>query len=193
MLFNLKGTPTWYPIVRFVPSQKGTKISKSPKFSTGTAKTPIHFPVLSRIHGLPRKRAGKRIFTCANPDSCSPGSEAGQAQIPDIGNRQYQTTSNNRLTGRKPSCAICERIYNNMRETLAITPYTAAGAALPGGCHARNCGPSQPDQPIQEPRLSPISQAAIRSSVLNANNRPVQTVVQPRTQPHKPFMLVRYR
>ena len=148
----------------------------------------------SQPYSRPSAEAGRQahLHLC-QPRQLLTRERAGQAQIPDIGNRQYQTTSNNRLTGRKPSCAICERIYNNMRETLAITPYTAAGAALPGGCHARNCGPSQPDQPIQEPRLSPISQAAIRSSVLNANNRPVQTVVQPRTQPHKPFMLVRYR
>ena len=118
---------------------------------------------------------------------------AGQTQIPHLGNRQYHSARNDRLASRKLSCAICERIYNNMRGTLAIMPYTAAGAALPDGCHARNCGPSKPDQPIQEPRLCRNSQADILISVLNANNRPVQTVVQPRTQPHKPFMLVRYR
>ena len=73
---------------------------------------------------------------------------------------------------RRLSCVICECPYNEMSGILAITPCSAAGAVSPDRFRAHNCGSSQPDQPIQEPRLSPISQAAIRSSVLEANNRP---------------------
>ena len=169
------------------------KNTEIPEFLPGACQNTHKF-TRSQPYSRPSAEAGRHEHL----DLCQPRQlltreRAGQAQIPDIGNRQYHTTSNNRLTSRKPGCAICERIYNNMRETLAITPYTAAGAALPGGRHARNCGPSKPDQPIQEPRLSPISQAAIRSSVLNANNRPAGRLFSNTTQPHKPFMLVRYR
>ena len=94
---------------------------------------------------------------------------------------------------RSLGCAISECTYNEMRGTLAITLYTAAGAVRPDGNHARNCGPSQPDQPIQEPRLCRNSQTDILISVLNANNRPSRRLFSNTTQPHKPFMLVRYR
>ena len=56
-------------------------------------------------------------------------------------------------------CAISECTYNKMRGTLAITPYTAAGAVRPDGNHARNCGPSQPDQDTQEPQYTHTYQA----------------------------------
>ena len=127
-------------------------------------------PAMARLYGRPWHQ-----YLCFNTDAY---------RLHDRGQYDCQ---------RNLGCAIGKHTYNNMRGTLEITPYTAAGAALPDGCHARNCGPSQPDQPIQEPRLSRISQADILISVLNANNRPVQTVVQPQTQPHNPFMLVRYR
>ena len=94
---------------------------------------------------------------------------------------------------RNLGCAIGKYTYNKLKGKLEITPYTAAGAALPDGYRTRNCGSSKPEQANQEPRLCRTSQADILISVLNANNRPVQTVVQPQTQPHNPFMLVRYR
>ena len=94
---------------------------------------------------------------------------------------------------RNLGCAIGKYTYTKLRGMLAITPYTAAGAVLPDGCHARNCGPSKPDQPIQEPRLCGNSQADILISVLNANNRLTRRLFSNTTQPHKPFMLVRYR
>ena len=144
-----------------------------------------HTFLRSQPYSRPSAEAGRQahLHLC-QPRQLLTRERAGQAQIPHLGNRQYHSVHNDRLASRKPSCAICERIYNNMRETLAITPYTAAGAALPDGRHARNCGPSQPDQHIQEPRLCRTSQADILISVLNANNRPVQTVVQRDTQPH---------
>ena len=160
------------------------KNTEIPEFLPGDCQN-THTFFRSQPYSRPSAKAGRQahLHLC-QPRQLLTKERAGQAQIPDIGNRQYHTTSNNQLIGRKPSCAICERIYNNMRETLAITPYTAAGAALPDGRHARNCGPSQPDQANQEPRLCRTSQADILISVLNANNRPVQTVVQRDTQPH---------
>ena len=118
----------------------------------------------------------------------SPAKErAGHAQIPDIGNRQYQTTSNNRLAGRKPSYAIFKRTYNEMSGTLEITRCSAAGPVNPDGDHTRNCGSSTPDQRIQEPHFDLINQAQIPNYATNANNRPDQTVVAPETQQHSPY------
>ena len=85
-------------------------------------------------------------------------------------------------------CDISDYAYTKVRITLEITPYTAAGAVNPDGYHARNCGSTQPDQDNREPRLNRTSQTDIqirvRVRVLNANNRPDQTVVSNTTQPH---------
>ena len=79
----------------------------------------------------------------------SPARErAGQAQVPDI---DYKTTSNTRLAGRKPSCAICECTYSEIRGALEIVPYAASGALNPDGDHARTRGSLQPDQTNREP------------------------------------------
>ena len=73
---------------------------------------------------------------------------AGQAQIPDI---DYKITSNTRLAGRKPSCAICECTYSEIRGALEIAPYAASGALNSDGDHARTRGSLQLDQTNREP------------------------------------------
>ena len=79
----------------------------------------------------------------------SPARErAGQAQVPDI---DYKTTSNTRLAGRKPSCAISECTYSEIRGVFEIAPYAASGALNPDGDHARTRGSLQPDQTNREP------------------------------------------
>ena len=81
----------------------------------------------------------------------SPARErAGQAQVPDI---DYKTTSNTRLAGRKPSCAICECTYSEIRGVFEIAPYAASGALNPDGDHARTRGSLQPDQTNREPQF----------------------------------------
>ena len=86
------------------------------------------------------------------------------------------------------TCDISDYAYTKVRITLEITPYTAAGAVNPDGYHTRSCGSTQPDQDNREPLLNRTSQTDIqirvRVRVLNANNRPYQTVVSNTTQPH---------
>ena len=80
---------------------------------------------------------------------------------------------------RNLGCAIGKYTYNKLKGKLEITPGTAAGAVYPDGCHARNCGSTQPDQDTQEPQYTHTSQAEflIRQR-LKCKQPPPRTVVQ---------------
>ena len=103
----------------------------------------------------------------------------------------FNTNTYPRRSARRPqyqrclSCAISKCAYKNVCSTFERTSYSAAGVFNPDGDHARNRGSSKSDQQSQEPRLSPISLADIRSSALKANNRPCQTVVSRHTHPQR--------